>query len=501
MRDISTIPDLDIRLDGRSIDEERAARVVSITIRQRFAAPAQCEITFQDMLARFVPTGTKLRIAVPPSDTPLFEGEVTAVEIEHPGDGTVLTWIRGYDLLHRLRKRQPVRSHAALTPADLARELAGPLGLRVESAAAGSASSLIVQFDQTDFELLVEHAARSGLYPVLLDGALHLLTLEGRGEPVKLDLGASLLRAHVEVNTEPSCRSVSATGWDTCLVERFAGRATAARSGRDVSVDAPPDRVGGADERVLVDRIARDTEQAEALAQAELDLRVAAEVVLSGVADGDPRLRPGARVDARGLAEPFAGRYVVTEVTHSIDGESGFVSRFSSLPPEPRRAGRAAVVTWGTVTRVNDPRALGRVRATLPTYGGVETDWMTVLSLAAGVGKGWVALPDRGDRVLILFVAGDPAQGIVLGGLFGNQALPDAGIEEEAVKRFTFATPGGHRLQFDDAKASIRLQDSTGSFLEMSPETVRIHAATRLDIEAPGMQITIRGDAVDFQRG
>ncbi|HUP20558.1 MAG TPA: phage baseplate assembly protein V [Gemmatimonadota bacterium] len=501
MRGVSTLPELDVRLDGRPIDDEAAAGLVSVVVRQRLAAPSQCEIEYEDMIARFVPTGTRLRVDVPPSDTPLFEGEVTAVEIEHPGDGTVRTRVRGYDPLHRLRKRQPVRSHAARTPADLARELAEPLGLSVAAAEAGVASALIVQYDRTDFDLLVDHAGRSGLYPVLRDGTLHLLTLEGTGSPIELVLGASLLRGHVEANSEPSCRTVSASGWDTCRVEWFAGRATVPRSGRDVPVDASPDRVGGADERILVDRIARDRGQAEAIAQAELDRRAAAEVVLSGVADGDPRLRPGTRVDARGLAEPFSGRYVLTEVTHSVDAESGFLSRFSTSPPHPRAAGRAAALAWGTVTRVDDPEGLGRVRATLPTYGDVETDWMTVLSLAAGAGKGWVALPDVGDRVLVAFVSGDPAQGIVLGGLFGSQSLPDSGVEEGAVRRFTFATPGGHRLQFDDARVSIRVQDTTGSFLEMTPGIVRLHAATPLEIEAPGLPITIRADTVDFQRG
>jgi phage baseplate assembly protein V len=501
MKGISAVPDLNVWLDGDQIDEETSSALTNVTVRQRLSAPALCEMTFEDISPRFVAVGTAIRIAVPSVDVPLFEGEVTAVEVEHQGDGTTRTRVRGYDRLHRLRKRQPVRGHVALTPADLAREMAEPLGLSVESVTAGRATPLIIQFDQTDFDLLVEHAARSGLYVALRDGTLHLLTFEGLGDPISLDLGTSLLWARVEVNAEPSCRSVSASGWDTCLVEQFAGRATAARSGRKVSIEAPPSRFGGADERILVDRIARDIEQAEALAQAELDLRTAAEVVLWGEADGDPRLRPGTPVDANGIAEPFSGRYIITEVEHSVNGESGFVSRISSAPPDPLPKGRAAVVTWGTVTRVNDPEGLGRVRAVLPTYGDVETDWMTVLSLAAGVGKGWVALPNTGDRVLILFVSGDPAQGVVLGGLFGSQQLPDSGVEGEAVKRYTFTTPGGHRLRFDDASASVRLQDTAGSFLEMTPDAVRLHSKTALEIEAPGMAITIRGNTVDFQRG
>ena len=45
---------------------------------------------------------------------------------------------------------------------------------------------------------------------------------------------------------------------------------------------------------------------------------------------------------------------------------------------------------------------------------------MEVLSVGAGSGKGLVACPDVDDQVLVLLLHGDPAQGIVLGGLYGR---------------------------------------------------------------------------------
>ena len=49
--------------------------------------PAQCELTFEappDSLAGpGVATGTRLRVAAPPTGVPLFEGEVTATELAY----------------------------------------------------------------------------------------------------------------------------------------------------------------------------------------------------------------------------------------------------------------------------------------------------------------------------------------------------------------------------------------------------------------------------------
>ena len=43
----------------------------------------------------------------------------------------------------------------------------------------------------------------------------------------------------------------------------------------------------------------------------------------------------------------------------------------------------------------------------LATYGDLETGWIEVMSVGAGEGKGLVALPDEGDRVLVLLSHGD----------------------------------------------------------------------------------------------
>jgi hypothetical protein len=47
----------------------------------------------------------------------------------------------------------------------------------------------------------------------------------------------------------------------------------------------------------------------------------------------------------------------------------------------------------------------------------------------------------------------------------------------------------------------IRLENSDGSFVELSPEKVTVHAARDLQIEAPGKAIVIRGSTIDFQKG
>ena len=212
------------------------------------------------------------------------------------------------------------------------------------------------------------------------------------------------------------------------------------------------------------------------------------------------------------------GRHVLTAVTPTIDRETGFRSEIKTKPPAVSPRPRGAVATFGIVTDVEDPEGLGRVRVSLPNYGGVDSDWFEVVVPGAGADKGIVALPDRKDRVLVLLTRGDPAQGVVIGGLYGETAPPDTGVEDGAIQRYTITTPGGQWLRLDDDKKMVRMQNSRGDYLRLSPgvarlrnrggsylelagKAVTLHADADLTIEAPGKSVTIRAASIDFETG
>jgi uncharacterized protein involved in type VI secretion and phage assembly len=500
-----TLPQVTLEANGRSLADDELRALSAVRVQQRLSLPALCELTFADppgplSVVDDLAPGAPLRVNVRGQDVALFTGEVTAIERRYGPAHEREVRVRGYDRLHRLRKRQTIRTHVQVTVQDLFRDLAAELGLTVQSDDAGPVWQLVIQHRQSDFEFLSELADRCGLYFTVRNSTLHLLTLAGLGDPAPLALGESLLEARIETNGETSCRSIDAAGWNPLRVESHTQRASHARSGREVLAEIEPGQVGGADERNLVAEALQDDRHAEALAQSELDWRTAREVTWWGVAEGDSRLRPGTPIDVSGVDDSLTGIYVLTSVTHTIDERQGYLTELSTVPPAPRPRTRSAVTTLGVVTRVDDPDRLGRVRVTLPTYGEVETEWMQVLSPAAGADRGLMMVPDVGDRVLVLFTHDDPGQGLVLGGLYGLKGMPDSGVEGNAVKRYTLLTPNGQRIQLDDGRNLVRVEDHQGSYIEMSPDKVRLHAERDLEIEAPGKAIKIRGQKIDFDR-
>ncbi len=477
-----------------------------VCVRQALGAPAHCELVFDDLAADEsartpLDPGAALTVRVPAVDMPLFVGEVTAVEFVYAPDHGRQIRVRAYDRLHRLRKRQKPRVHLDVTPQDLASALVSDVGLSVSADDSGPRWSRLIQHKQSDLEILLDVCERSGLFPFVDGTELRLLTLEGSRESVPLRLGESLLEASIELNADRAVRSVTASGWDLVRAEPHDGSASSARSGRRVDASLDLGRVGADNERALLDEAASDDGLASALAQAELDLRHASEIVLRGTALGDPRLRPGVTVEIENVERGLVGSYVLTEVRHTIDRERGFLSEISSAPPQPPARRSGATLTVGIVTSVDDPDRLGRVQVRLPTFGDVDCGWIGVVSAAAGSGKGIVALPDVDDHVLVLLAHEDPGRAAVLGGLFGAAGPVDSGVEGGAVRRFTLKTPGGQLIRLDDDKHMIHIEDSTGSCIELSPDVLKIESKVKVLIDASGQNVTIKAQTIDMVTG
>lgn len=523
MSGLRGIPRLRLLVDDQPLPQSAAATLAEVRIQQRLSLPTLCEVTFQDppaLLAdaNHLTPGTWLRLAVEQRPEPvLFAGEVTAVQYRYGPSQTRVLSVRAYDRLHRLRKRQPVCTHLSTTPVDLARELTADLDLAVEAEDDGPVTPQHIQWRQSDLELLSEATAAAGLYFIVDDQALHLFSLKGRGETLTLTYGEELIEADVEINADPACRAVQTLAWDPTLAEIRDGSADTPRSGRETPFALDLAALGATAPRVLADRVLPSHAGAAALAQAELDRRFSSEIELRATTTGDPRLRPGVRIQVQGLAAHLCGHYVLTAVTHSLDRRHGFLTRIDTAPPVCRRSESGTLTTIGLVTTVEDPDGLGRVRVTLPSYAGIETGWLQVLSPGAGSAKGFVLLPDRDDLVLVLLPGADPAQGIVLGGLYGAKGPPDTGIADGKVRRFTLLTPGGQRIQLDEEKQSLRLESGRGDFMQLSPgrarlgnnsgsllelsrDTLKILATGDLDIAAPGRAVTIRGASIDFEQ-
>lgn len=175
---------LAVTVDGSPVPVDLTARIVSARVATRLGLPAQAELAYSVVRGSgaelgIFPLGAALTVRLEGDQTPLFAGQITASALVHGPDGATQIRVRGYDKLHLLRKRQQLRYFSDVTAVQLAEQLCGPDGISVSADETGPQFQRIVQYSQTDFELLRETCSSAGLYPVLSGDELRLCTLRG----------------------------------------------------------------------------------------------------------------------------------------------------------------------------------------------------------------------------------------------------------------------------------------------------------------------------------
>ncbi|SPH24299.1 hypothetical protein DEA8626_03349 [Defluviimonas aquaemixtae] len=509
---IRDIPALAVRCGSGLARSDLSGLVSDMRVRRELSAPALCEITLRLEPDRpRILADAPLTVTVGQGRCAIFDGTVTALAVEKPLAGAPVMRLRAHDALHRLRGAQTMTMFSDMTAGEIIADIAGRHGLATDVRDDGPVLPRTAQTRQSDLDFLRDIAARAGLWFFLDGNRLVVTRAQRRGRATPLDPADNLLAFRFEDNLLAVPGGMEARQWDPTTIAHHSAAAP-----------APTQRPGllggrGGAGRVLASRTGRSRREAGAEAQAAMDRAEADRLTLEGTVTGDARLGPGVAVRLVGAGMAGDHSFVLSSVLHTVDGERGFLTEVSTRLPDAAPQAPAGEITPARVVDVADPSGLGRVRVALPVFADIETDWLQVLLPAAGRDKGVIALPDFGDTVLVALVNGDPAQGVVLGGVFGSEAPDDTGVSGGRRCKLLMRSGGGHEVVLDDAKDRIvarakggatlslardetRVEAANGSYVEMTSGGMVLHAETDLQIRAPGREVRIGAAKVDFEK-
>ncbi len=187
----------------------------------------------------------------------------------------------------------------------------------------------------------------------------------------------------------------------------------------------------------------------------------------------------------------------------------------------------ASAAFLATVASVKDPLSLNRVQVRIYNTDGVNDQdgpvWARVAVPFAGGNRGGFFIPDVGDEVVVVFLAGDPRFPIIVGSLWnGADSAPETlGGSGDSVDRWTitgkagtrlaivedssgptikFSTPagltgtmtdsGGGSIEFTNTSQTSVKIDSSGVTINAPTGTVKITAATEVDVTAPSVSVS-----------
>ncbi len=148
----------------------------------------------------------------------------------------------------------------------------------------------------------------------------------------------------------------------------------------------------------------------------------------------------------------------------------------------------------GTVSDVDDPQGIGRIKARVPeVLDDVESPWALPSAPYAGDGIGSFAIPAVGSGVWVEFEAGDPARPIWSGCWWDSGQPPQTEAGADATPAIKIMrTETGLMLSMDDDGQTISVSDERGDNLlriEVSPGKITIQANAKAVVEAPAIEL------------
>ena len=172
----------------------------------------------------------------------------------------------------------------------------------------------------------------------------------------------------------------------------------------------------------------------------------------------------------------------------------------TSVPPVDDAGAPSWGLVIGVVTNTKDPDGLGRIKVALPWLADAfETDWARIATPMAGPSRGFYALPEVDDEVLVGFVHGRLDSPFVLGALWNGKDKPPESNSDGKNDRRSLTSRSGHVIRLTDTKGEERIEilDKSGKnsvVIDTKANTVTVSADADVVVRATTGTLTLAGD-------
>ncbi|BDI34267.1 type IV secretion protein Rhs [Capsulimonas corticalis] len=510
--DPSHLSHFDLKLNGKQEPEVLKA-MLDCTVENSLHLPDLCTVRLHDdgfvwLDSDKVKEGVTVEILageenVLPLKT-IFQGEVTALEMDLAAHGSPTLILRCSDRSHRLHRGRKSRSFVQAKDTDIVKKVAEEDGFTVHADNTSQVHEWVFQNNQTNWEFLTERAAYNG-FRLFVQGEkdLYFQKVQDQGtSSLTIEWGKDLRSFRPRTSAGRQVSEVVVRGWDPKTKQPIVGSSKTptgvpqigdSKTGGEIASKA-----FGAAKMVVADRPIHSQAEADDLARSVCDDLGGSFVEAEGLCFGQPTLKPGMMVEIKNIGKRFSGKYQVSETTHVYTPAEGFSTMFSISGKNPatllgllqgdgngKRASMGGNIVVGLVTDNVDPENLGRVKVKYPWLTEDHTSyWARQSAPMAGSGRGFYFLPEVDDEVLVAFEHGDIRRPYIIGALWNGKDKPVEGnskaISGGKVNRRTIQTRIGHTVLLDDTdgKGEMRLTTAGGHHLTLNDKEKNITAQT-----------------------
>lgn len=393
----------------------------------------------------------------------------------------------------------------------------------------------IVQYNTTDWDMMLCRVDVNGLVCLADDGKLSIAKPDFSSEPVlTVQYGATIHDLDAQIDARLQFKAIKASAWNSSDQEMLT----------DIEAEDPgvPD-TGNITTDKLADVSGEDYFQLQhsgKLSEQELQQWANAKMLKHKLAkirgrvttDGTAVVKPGKMFELKGVGERFEGKLFVTGVRHQIDKGNWQTSLQFGVNPEwfvqtypvqqPLAGALLPAVQGlqiGIVTKLEgDPDAEDRIMVRLPNID-TEDDgiWSRISTLDAGSDRGTFFRPEIGDEVIVGFLNNDPRHAVILGMCNSSKnAAPLTASDDNHEKGYisrsgmkvifndekktvNIETPSGNKFLLSEEDKAIKMEDQHGNKFSMDKDGLKIESIKDImlkaatDIKVEGVNINLKG--------
>lgn len=280
-----------------------------------------------------VKIGDPVEVKVGEGSTPIFVGEVTALEPSFQADGVSSITIRALDNVHRLGRGRKTRFWNDMKDSDVVSEVGAECGLSVEADPTSEVLPYILQRNESNIAFCKRLAARNN-YILRVDPEKKTLLFKKasfQGQSTEVEMGKTLRSLRMAYNTSDQVQKVVVRGWDPSKKQEIVGEATTgdieAIGGGEIG--ASTSACFGDATAYVTDVPVTSQSMAREIAVAEINRLARSFCRGSGTVQGNDKIRAGAVVDLKGLAPGQNGKVFILSSRHVISGRTGYTTEFT----------------------------------------------------------------------------------------------------------------------------------------------------------------------------
>ena len=444
----------------------------------------------------------------------VFLGIITNVSL-HKQDGELgCLVIKGYSTTYLLENAPDFHSWNERTLESIVGELTKDAGVQAKIRPEHTAEvNYECQYNETDFDFIRRLAKQYGEW-LYYDGKSLVFGKPDKEEPIRLEYGIDLYSLDIGLQTlaRPlKVFSYHATD-DNTLIENSPNRPDGQSLLGYKAFNASMEMFKTPSNQAAMPRI-RYMKQLEAYTRKAQQSAAAETHYVEGTSSNAllkvgsvVRLRSSVIGDFGALSKENLGDFIITEITHEVSEGSYYRNKFRAIPsgtltlPAPNVSMPIAGPQTATVVSNDDPKEAGHVRVQMNWQtGNMQTGWIRVMTPDAGssdkvnTNRGFVFIPEVGDKVLVGFRNGDPNRPYVMGSLFNGYTAAGGGSNNH---KKSITSRSGSTITLDDDAHTILISTSRKNnvFIDEKNGTVSILSAEQVDVKTKHVNIEATED-------